>query len=145
MKAIPTTAALLIAVALVTPYVTGCANTGDRQALEPAEGQVSPARQTTAADVLLRIAARRALAEHAEALPVLKEVCARAREQAAGGADFASVEAEILDAHSDLFQQDPLLKADIQDILGLMGLAAPAPDAGSVAERAEILCALLPR
>ena len=94
--------------------------------------------QTTAPDpdapakTTARIAARHLLAERPAAVIVLRDVCA-ATDRAEAPADLSALVMEAIERHSDLFEDDPLLRADLLDLFALMGLdvalpGAPAPD-----------------
>ena len=102
--------------------------------------------QTTAPDpdaaakITARIAARHLLADKPEAVVVLRDVCAAA-DQAEASADLSDLVMAAIERHSDLFENDPLLRADLLDLLDLMGLSAP-PVAGDMPPRPPALDAV---
>jgi len=102
--------------------------------------------QTTAPDpdaaakITARIAARHLLADKPEAVVVLRDVCAAA-DQAEAPADLSALAAAAIERHSDLFEDDPLLRADLLDLFDLIGLSAQ-PIAGEIPPRPPALAAV---
>lgn len=102
--------------------------------------QTAAPDQDEAAKVAARIAARHLLADKPEAVVVLRDVCA-ATDQAEAPADLSDLVMAVIERHSDLFEDDPLLRADLLDLFDLMGLSAP-PVAGEMPPRPPALDAV---
>lgn len=101
--------------------------------------------QYAALKIALKIAARRLLAEQypeAEAaMKILTKLCVGIND--AEGDTYDDVVVAILDEYTDVFEDDPMLKADISDILTLMGLGDMNVEVEKVDALITVVCDLV--
>ena len=90
------------------------------------------------AKVALKIAVRHALAAKPEIVGAFHVICSFAEEP-----DLTNAAVEIIDKNQDIFSKDPLLKADVLDIIDLMGLNAPTIDMPKVKALMSTLCGMV--
>ena len=91
-----------------------------------------------AAKVALKIAARRYLAAQPGIIAAIHVICSFQEET-----DFSGIAAEILDKNTDLFKKDPLLKADVIDLLDLLGLNSVTIEVPKVKALMKVLCGMV--
>ena len=91
-----------------------------------------------AAKVALKIAVRHLLAAKPEVIAAIHVICSFAEEP-----DLSGVAVEVLAKNSDLFTKDPLLKADVLDIIDLMGLNATTIEVPKVKALMGVLCGMV--
>lgn len=100
--------------------------------------------QYAALKIALKIAIRRIAGEELKKTKegqILALVCAGLT--AASGDQYDDVVAEVMDQYTDWFDEDPMLKQDIADILALMGLSDVDVDIQKVDAVMGTVCSLV--
>ena len=91
-----------------------------------------------AARVALKIAARRYMSANPGIIDAINVICSFQEE-----ADFSGIAIQILDKNTDLFKKDPLLKADVVDLLDLLGLQSATIEVPRVKALMGVLCGMV--
>lgn len=90
------------------------------------------------AKIGIRVAARHLIAAKPEAQLILGVICSMA-----GNGDLSTVATDVIGAHTEILEKDPTLKADIEDILTLLGLRAKEIDLDKAGELISFLCSVI--
>ena len=90
------------------------------------------------AKVALKIAARHLLASKPDAALAIAAICAFQQEN-----DMSGVAVDVMAKNTDLFSKDPLLKNDVEDLMGLIGLNLPDVDVPKAHALMAVLCSMV--
>lgn len=90
---------------------------------------------------MIRIVARRILAAYPEAALAIGVVCDAVHE--ADGANLLELANQAVADHTDLYDKDPMLAADVKDLMALIGIEAPRVNLGEVKELMKEVCSLV--
>lgn len=134
---------LVLVTMLVFTCFFGCTSTTSVTTEDGVTSQnISEDQSMTTKKALLRIVARRVLSSYPGSSEILKAICVTAKERSENG-NLGDIGVDIANRYSDVFAKDPLLAADIKDILSIIGVNAAVPDFGLVTDMSGVLCSLI--